>query len=581
MMAAVRKEAMTLEVMKQKVKEMDELKTKVPELKERLATSEARSLEYQTALREAELLHNQMRSDMQKLNDLYTEERREHLEAKQISVNLEAEVARSRQEFSFFQREAQKESAKVADARKKAIILTQQLSEAQAAIHEGVQAKGLLEKKLEESENDRASSSSRFWMLSEEIGTLKKEAFKKNEEVLELNRLLHLAEHQALLEGERRAMMAEDMIGRVFRDNGQDSSSALRKIEISALRTEIANMRGILLHKDEALKIVQANIEKMELGIATERIEFKAKLANELKRNADLISAGQKADRNVEDAQHRVNMLTGEIGHYKSELEKMQSDLASAEAVRIQRDAEFVREMKNLAAQKDGAHSKSMTMTNQVETLQIQIRELQNKHWAELQRAKEAESKFSDEVDLLQDELQEKNVKIATTEAEKQKMEDFMRAEMSAASQMTVALRGELEKRLDELTQTRRERDSLRDDKAGLVDKIAELETNFKKVEESFRAAMEADRAKLQQDVRSKLNRLKSLENEKQELLRETNELINQVTEGQRELTSARHEVIKITFKIHFKSILYQLLHQTFPFRPMTRSYTLWSWKVK
>ena len=118
-----------------------------------------------------------------------------------------------------------------------------------------------------------------------------------------------------------------------------------------------------------------------------------------------------------------------------------------------------------------------------------------------------------------------------------------MRNEVSNAANMANALRGELERRLEELTVTRKERDQLRQDTDILSNKANEMEEVLRRNEINYKKTLETDRSKIQQEIRSKMTRLKGLEGEKAELLKETNELMSQLTESQKELSKVRSEV--------------------------------------
>lgn len=177
---------------------------------------------------------------------------------------------------------------------------------------------------------------------------------------------------------------------------------------------------------------------------------------------------------------------------------------------------------------------KMQTATTQLEVLQNQVRDNQSRNWEELQRAKDQEAQISEEMEALTAELQEKTMKLITIEAEHAKAEEMMHNEVTQSSQMALALRGELEKRLDELTSARRERDGLRNENEQLLEKVQEMDIMMKRNEQTFKKTLETDRSKIQQEIRTKVSRLKVLEGEKQELLRETHELMQQVSENQK-----------------------------------------------
>jgi preprotein translocase subunit SecD len=124
----------------------------------------------------------------------------------------------------------------------------------------------------------------------------------------------------------------------------------------------------------------------------------------------------------------------------------------------IREENENMKEMKALIAARDDAVQKMQNSTTQYEIMQVQLREAQARHWDELQRAKETEAQLSEETEKITQELQDKTLKLIAIEAERAKYEDSLRNEVGSASHMAVALRTELEKRLDELTQARRER---------------------------------------------------------------------------------------------------------------------------
>jgi hypothetical protein len=101
--------------MKLKIKDMENLKQKVPDLTKRLADSEASNDTLKQLNKDSESTCNQLRNDMQRLNDIYTAERDEHVEIRNSGLRLEQELIRVQQEVVFYQRESQKNQ----DLRKK------------------------------------------------------------------------------------------------------------------------------------------------------------------------------------------------------------------------------------------------------------------------------------------------------------------------------------------------------------------------------------------------------------------------------------------------------------------------------
>ena len=105
--------------------------------------------------------------------------------------------------------------------------------------------------------------------------------------------------------------------------------------------------------------------------------------------------------------------------------------------------------------------------------------------------------------------------------------------------QMTAALRGELERRLDELTHARKERDEAVEEQRKNDEKVNEIKKIMERQENSFKKTLETDRNKISGEIKTKMQKLRGLEIEKQELLMETSNLMKQVESTQKELTTA------------------------------------------
>ena len=100
---------------------------------------------------------------------------------------------------------------------------------------------------------------------------------------------------------------------------------------------------------------------------------------------------------------------------------------------------------------------------------------------------KEAESQLTDEADKLATELEEKSAKLVMVEAERTKLEEYMRGEVTGAMQMTSALRGELERRLDELTSARKEADESKSEMEANNAKMNEMKKIMERQESTFK----------------------------------------------------------------------------------------------
>lgn len=125
MMNAVKKEAASLETMKQKIREMEELKIRFAELKNKHTDVETENNDLKRILKESESQNNEIRSDMQRLNDIYTSERVKHIEMQQQSLRVEQELSGIKLEKEHFY----KESMKLSEQRKANKALKAQMAQ--------------------------------------------------------------------------------------------------------------------------------------------------------------------------------------------------------------------------------------------------------------------------------------------------------------------------------------------------------------------------------------------------------------------------------------------------------------------
>jgi len=528
MMAAVKKEAGALEAVKQKIREMDSLRERVTELKGRLEQAEGANSDLKAQLQSSEAVSAELRGDMQRLNDIYNAEHAQFLESQATTMRLDQELKGLQHEAGFFQREAQK----IPELRKKNQALTAQMAanaikaeEDKAAL---VKEKAALEKQLEEAAKAKAETNAHFWNLTEEIKEMKKQIGQHDEGQLALQQEIKAAQQRAAVSDERAMMVGEDQLGFVERQRLEDNRT---KAEMVGLRAEADSLRAFLATKDDAHIALTAKLRSLEEARVGEKNEVKAKMAQFTETISALKSKNHELERECSEAQHRLGLIGGDVSRYTVEVEHLQSELNRSEMGRKEKEAELNRELKTLAAQRDDAMAKLQVATQQFEAMQNQARDGQSRYWEELQRVKEAEAQLTDEAEHLTKELQEKTLKLVTIEAEKAKLEEYMRGEVTGATQMTGALRAELERRLEELTQTRKERDSLHSERDELNASLTELKGIMNRNEASFKKALETDRAKVQAEIKGKMARLRGLEGEKQELLHETTELMNQAHE--------------------------------------------------
>ena len=169
MMAAVRKEAAALDAMKVKIKEMDEIKKKVPELKQKLQEAEVKNNQLSSSLKLSEEQSYQLRNDLQQLNDIYNKERVDHDNIRQNNNYLDQELARVTKDMQFMQRDVQK----LAELKKKNQLIITQLNDTQILLEEeraeAQRNLAVLEKKITVLENEKASTSNLFWSVKKII----------------------------------------------------------------------------------------------------------------------------------------------------------------------------------------------------------------------------------------------------------------------------------------------------------------------------------------------------------------------------------------------------------------------------
>jgi chromosome segregation ATPase len=525
MMSAVRKEAVALDDMKLRLAEMEDLKVLVPELKTQLAEAETKKTELDRALRDSDRLYLQLKTDMQRLNDLYNSERKAHLEAQNANMQLDTELGRTQQEVAFLQRECEK----VNDMRKKVQVLQQQLNQSEEGGEELKKAaqRNLLamKKKYDELEIDRMSQLELLSSTSDELSAVR-------------------AENNRLLEEK---VSTQQLIG-TMRDQANSSSDAMRKRldeailredkhmeEFSLVQNELRRCKDVLQAKTESIEGLMQKLKVSEDNRQLEKNDARSRATELSDQISNLKSQNHMLERQSADALHKLGLISGDISRYQADSERFRAESEQKDGLYAQKEAMIAQQMQALALAKDENFARYQGAVQQVESLQQQLRGIQQKHWEDLQRNKENDASVAEETDALQQELHEKSLLVIALEAEKTKLEEYVNGEVLSASQLSQTLRQELEKRIEELTTAKKEKDVVLMEKQQLLDKISDFDNILKRNDALFKQTLDNDRAKIQQEVRTKLTRLKALEADKQELLRETSELVNQLSEIRKE----------------------------------------------
>ena len=535
-MQAVKKEANALEAVKAKIREMDGMRERMNELKVRLQQSEEANLDLKRTLSISENLSLELRGDMQRLNDIYNSEHAQYIDLQQSHMRLDQEIKQVKHETQFFQ----KESQKIPELRKKNNNLMEQMSKAAAKFEDDkssmLKASSSLEKQLEEALAARTEAASHTYYLTEEIKTLKRELESADSSKSALLSLHVGIKQQASNAQDRATMIAED-----FSATQQRQRDFLqgKNAEVAALKTEADSLRAFLTSKDDAHIAISAKLKSIVDARQAEKLEVKTKIGNLTETISSLKAKNHELERECSEAHHRLGMMGGDVGRYTMELEHLQNEITREQASKLTLGTE----LKSMELAKNDALQKLQVATTQFEAMQNQSREAQSRYWEELQRVKEAEAQLTEEADLLSRELEEKTTRLITIETERAKMDEYMRGEVTGATQMTAALRSELERRLEELAATRKERDSLYEEKESLNTEVASLKSVMSRNEAQMKKTLDADRTKLQAEMKGKLQRLRQLEGDKAELLKETNELMHNIQETQKEAFSRKQEL--------------------------------------
>lgn len=529
-MSAVRKEAIALETMKARLQELDDLKALVPDLRAQLQDAHVKKGELERGLRDSDKLYQQLRNDMQRLNDLYNSERKQHLDCQNSNVQLDSDLSRVQQENTFLQREVDK----IADLRRKNQALQQQLASSEEQMEDVKRAaqKNILslKKKLDDSEQSKAETYALLTQSSEEISNLKADLRKLSEEKTVLQQgVLDMRErsHQDMEQLRRRLDDSVSKEDRLMESMAQNESD-MRKLQDS------------LNAKSDHIDQLQSKLRSVEDARAADRADLLAKMGELNEAVSAMQSKMLNAQRGESEAIHKLATSNAEVSRCHEEIDRLSADLREKTDQWNGKEMLIAQQMQILSSGRDEAMEKAVVASNQLEALQDQIRDMQTRHWEELQRCKEAEAQIAEEAEALQQELHEKSMQVISLEANRAKVEEIANSEVVNAAQLSTTLRQELEKRLEELMQARKERDQLTADKCSLLEKVSELEQAIKRNDALFKKTLESDRAKIQQEVRSKLARLKTLESDKQDLLRETSELMDQMTAMRREVAQAQ-----------------------------------------
>ena len=524
-MAAVRHESQSLENLKAQMKSMEEVKKEIPVLKEKLQFAEESLMAKNREKKCADEAMEDLKADLQRLNDMYANERKQNLESQEKQLSLQQELDLCKLEMD----KAVKAAPRIAELQKsnqaqklQIDILKQNLEEEQRAVQKGVQ---LMEKQTEEAEQCKAELSQHFWSVSEELKQTQEQLQGAQQVSQQLEQaLVAMGERVEQSQGElQQAAVSQQSLKQDFE---KKNAAALHDLEEKNKRlsdgkanlvVQLAEHQSQLAEADKHIRTIEENHKKYQ----AEKDEELAKLQDEV------LAQGRLRE--------EISTLTSKLATQKELENKFKADVE-----------EWEKKYEDLnATYKSETHAKSdalLSIQNSStvhKALENQLKEANQKHWQEIQKTKGMELEFESKIESLQQSVSDKDMRIQSLEEEREKIQEMYQEEVGRISHVSGVLKAELEKRLDELGSCSKERDELKADNSKLQSQIDNVEENLKKKEKVFAHVVETDRNKIANEMKSKNNRLRALENEKQDLLKETQHLMDQISLEQKAKTES------------------------------------------
>ena len=537
MMAAVKKEAAAIEGMKAKLKEMEEIKRKNSDLKRKLAEACDESYGLKNKLQDFENNFDGMREDMQRLNDLYTSERSKCIDLQQELTRLDQERSGLIHERDFFN----DETLKIPDLKKAAKTAKSQTARIQLQLEEEQthwkNKEDQLDKKVIMLQNQKQE-------VLEELGvtTTQLEESRASEQ-----------EVKGLLESKQRDLDDKTLVHKRSVDRlvmlweDLHSSTAIRREKearhgerVEEMEAKIRELDRNLQYKESEHSTLASNYKRREESYQNHVTAYNVNLSAMQQSVKDLTKKNQELVKDQMASENKLGTVDHTLSDQAEEIERLKGHMLQTESIASSREAELSQTIRLITSQREEHAQHLEEVTAKMQSLLASSKAEQTKHWTEVKELKSNEAALLEEAEKLAQELHEMSVKVHTLEAERGTMESNMRGEVSTASQLTNTLRGELERRLEDLVKLRKERDEVRDEKDALLKQTETLHSTITKNEASFKKTIETDRAKMKHELVNRTSRIKSLEAEKQELLSETAGFMKQLSEQQVEAQELR-----------------------------------------
>lgn len=537
MMTQVKREAAALEGMKARLKEMDELKHKYSEAKQRLVDKDVETQELRKRMRDMELANGELRQDFQKLNDIYSADRTKLADAQQQLLRGEQEVSGLKLQNDFLSNEAQK----IPELKKAIKHLKKEVNQVRAAADEEKAAQTAkaqeTDKALKTAERAKTELSHHIWQLTEEINALKQAV--ESEKDKGRQKLDERDKRQAAvqLQFERRQMLFEDALQQKQRYWKAWTATTAK---LDEQRDEAAMLMRRLAAKEHEAEQLQERLAASRSEQDDAVVALQQKVAQSSDALRELQQKNHQLEKELISFRSRCASLTDENESMGLELRRLRQITDGELSERQSRELDLAATVRQVTQERDEVAYQLQALTALHEGFQQQTKLDQKKLWDELKALKDNEAALLEEADKLTQELQEKTVQLHQLEAERMSKETAFRAETDGVSGFLNTLKDELEKRVSELVLVRQERDLLLhsvEEKDRVLD---EMHQELARLDQLFKSTMNDERTKFKAELAQKTAKLKQLETEKQELLSETHELMTQATEAQRSVTTMK-----------------------------------------
>ena len=371
MMVAVKKEANSLESMKLKIKDMEELKNKLTDAKSRLTAAESENQQLRRLVKDSDDQNVAIRNDMQRLNDIYHAERTKLTEAQQVITRLEQEISGIKREKEFFSSEA----AKVPELKSALKTAKTQLSataknnseeklQLETKCAEVTKKCSLLEKANEDSSRHLSNMQSDLNASKTRIQELELEVLTETEKVNREKALRAVAQDRYLMSTEDLRLQVQRLPVSVLKHEER----------IDGLKNELQKLKSLATSKTNELHLSLAEAkklqEKLELGsqaYTTQITTLQTSLQDTTNKLNDL-------HRNNTSLKQKYATKVNELDIANKESAEVKTLYKQLQQTAQQREQEAAQAIKGLNLQSEDYGFKLQSVTAQLEALQQQTK---------------------------------------------------------------------------------------------------------------------------------------------------------------------------------------------------------------